>query len=50
MVWAEQLHGVEEDGLEAKHWEDLVAGVEVDVGENVGHDVEDNVTQARNPI
>ena len=41
---------MEEDSLEAKHWEDLITGVEVNVSENVRHDIEDNVAQARNPI
>ena len=41
---------MKKDSFKAKHWEDLVTGVEVNVGENVRHDVKDNVAQARNPI
>ena len=41
---------MEKDSLEAKNWEDLITGVEVDVGQNVRHDIKDNVAQARNPI
>ena len=41
---------MEKDSLEAEHWKDLITCVEIDVSENVRHDVENNVAQARNPI
>ena len=47
VIWTKQLHWVEEDSFEAKHWEDLVAGVEVYVSEDVRHDIKDNMSKAR---
>ena len=41
---------MEEDGLEAEHGEDGVRGVEVDVGEHVGHKVIHYVLEARDAI
>ena len=38
---------MEKDSFEAKHWEDLVAGVEVYVSEDVRHDIKDNMSKAR---
>ena len=50
VVGAQQLHGVEEDGFEAEHREDGVGGVEVDVGEDIRHDVVHNVLQPGNAV
>ncbi len=46
MVGGEQLHGVEEDGLQAEDGQDGVGRVEVDIGQHIGHDVIDHVLQA----
>ena len=47
VIWTKQLHWVEKDSFEAKNWEDLVAGVEVYVSEDVWHDIKDNMSKAR---
>jgi len=46
MVWRKQLHGVKQDRSEPESPDDGVWRVEVDVGQNVGHRVVDDVAQA----
>ncbi len=46
MVGGEELHGVEEDGLQPEDGQDGVGRVEVNIGQHIGHDVIDHVLQA----
>ena len=41
---------MKEEGFESEPRQDEFAGVEVDVGENVGHDIVDDVTQTGQAI
>ena len=50
MVWRQQLHGVEQDRSESESPDDRVRRVEVDVGQDVGHRVVDDVPQARKAV
>ncbi len=45
MVGGEELHGVEEDGLQPEDGQDGVGRVEVDISQHIGHDVIDHVFQ-----
>ena len=50
MVGREKLHGVEEHGSKPERLCDAVRGVEVDVRQDVGHGVVDDVPQSRQAV
>jgi len=50
MIGGEKFHGVKEDGSKAERLCNAVRRVEVNVCQNVGHRIVDNVTQTREAV